>query len=115
MAAYFKSLVKHKEPLKKSSPEFDALAIKVSPSTSPSFLIIVAYRPSSQTNLEPHVTDFLDNSLDLVPEISDIVLMGDLNLNQLEINNCTKEIITHQSYEFDLIIDKFTMSQNHHT
>ena len=106
VAAYFKSSVKHKELLKKSSPEFEALAIKVSPSNSPSFLIIVAYRPSSQTNLEPHVTKFLDHALDLVPEVSDIVLMGDLNLNQLEINNYTKEM-DHicQTYNLQQLID----------
>ena len=51
---------------------------------------MVAYRPDSKTATEPSFSNFLDRVLDNASQNDDLILMGDLNLNQLEINSKTK-------------------------
>ena len=51
---------------------------------------MVAYRPDSKTAIEPCFANFLDKVLNNANQNDDLILMGDLNLNQLEINRKTK-------------------------
>ena len=68
--------------------------------------MIVAYRPSSRTPLDPVMSNFLDEVLDKSSDIDDIVIMGDFNLNQLEPDNMTRRMDDIcQTYNLHQLID----------
>ena len=57
---YFKSSVLCKEICSISCPELEAAAIKVCPQNSPSFILVVAYRPDLKTAIEPFFPNILE-------------------------------------------------------
>ena len=81
VAVYFKFSVLHKEICSISCPELEAAAIKVCPQNSPSFILVVTYRPDSKSAIEPFFPNFLDKVLDSANQNDNLILMGDLNLN----------------------------------
>ena len=92
VAVYIKKSVPHKLIISTSCQELEAIAIKISPSNSPSFILIAVYRPFSQTPLEPHLTNLLDSVFESCPSNDDVAMLGDFNLNQLERNSSTVQI-----------------------
>ena len=92
LAVYFKQSVPNNEITSISCQKIEATAIKVSPSNSPSFILIAVHRPSSHSPLEPHLTNFLDGVIESCPSMDDVVMLGDFNLNQLERNNTTVQM-----------------------
>ena len=90
VAVCITSSVLHKEICSISCPKLEAAAIKACPQNSPSFILVVAYRPDSKTAIEPFFPNFLDKVLDNANQNDDLILMENLNLNQLEVNSQTK-------------------------
>ena len=106
LAVYLRNSVQFKEICSTSSANLEAVAIKVSPFSTSSFIMIVAYRPSSRTPLDPFMSNFLDEVLDKSSDIDDIVIMGDFNLNQLEPDNMTRRMDDIcQTYNLHQLID----------
>ena len=70
---------------------------------------MVADRPDSKTAIEPCFPNFLDKVLDNANQNDDLILMGDLNLNELEINSKTKLMDNIcQIYHLQQLIDLLT-------
>ena len=101
IAVYLKNSIPHKGSI--SSTNLEAIAIKVTPTNSPSFILAAVYRPNHQCPLDPCFNDFLNDIMDKSSDIDDLIVMGDLNLNQLEPDNMTRTM--------DDICTNFNLSQ----
>ena len=69
----------------------EAVAIRVSPYSSPTFILVAVYRPHCQTALEPHQSS-LEAAIDKSADVDDLVAIGDFNINLLEVNNISRSM-----------------------
>ncbi len=102
MAAYIRDAVPHKKICCISNQNLEALAIRISPFNSPSFILAIAYRNNKDASIEPSFSNFLESCLENGNGTDDIIMMGDFNLSLLEVNSHTR-IMDEVCQTFNLV------------
>ena len=70
----------------------EAVSIRVSPCSSPTFILVALYRPHCQAALEPFLLSFLEGVIDKSNDVDDLVVIGDFNINLLEVINISRSM-----------------------
>ncbi len=109
LAVYFKNSVRQKEIYTVGCAKMEAVSIRVSPCSSPAFMLEAVCRPICQAGLEPYMSSFPETVIDKSADIDDLVVIGDINVNLLRVNNASRAIdVICQSFDLHQLVDEPT-------